>query len=178
MVLEPLTLYKLMILYMLNKVNFPLTVAQVSNFLLEKEYTTYFVFQQVMSELIESGLITSETLRNTTYLSITKNGIETAMLLSSNIPVAIIDDIDIFIAENKYDLRNEVGTTSDYYLTTNHDYMVHCLVKEGEQTLVELNMTVSTEEEAEDMCYNWRDASQSIYEHIMKSLMKPVHPHH
>ena len=36
---EPLTLYKLIILYMLNRVDFPLTNAQVGNFILEKEYT-------------------------------------------------------------------------------------------------------------------------------------------
>ena len=36
MALESITLYKLMILYMLNKVNFPLTTSQLSSFLLDK----------------------------------------------------------------------------------------------------------------------------------------------
>ena len=39
---EPLTLYKLIILYMLDKVNFPLTNSQISEFTLDKGYTTYF----------------------------------------------------------------------------------------------------------------------------------------
>ena len=64
MSLEPLTLYKLMTLYMLNKVNFPLTDAQISDFFLNKEYTTYFSFRQVISELIETNLISCETVRN------------------------------------------------------------------------------------------------------------------
>ena len=42
MIQEPETLYKLMILYMLNKVNFPLTNSQLTQFFLDKEYTTYF----------------------------------------------------------------------------------------------------------------------------------------
>ncbi len=33
---EPLTLYKLIVLYLLNKVSFPLTMAQVSDLILEK----------------------------------------------------------------------------------------------------------------------------------------------
>ena len=41
MSVDPLTLYKLMTLYMLNKVNFPLTNAQLSGFFQEKGYTTY-----------------------------------------------------------------------------------------------------------------------------------------
>ena len=43
---EPLTLYKLIVLYLLNKVSFPLTMAQVSDLILEKEYTNYLTLQQ------------------------------------------------------------------------------------------------------------------------------------
>jgi len=92
--------------------------------------------------------------------------------LSNKIPFSIIDDMDIFLYENKYELRNEVGTMSDYYKSTNMDYVVHCVIKEGESNLIELNLSVPSEEEAEIMCSNWRDASQEIYENIVKSLMK------
>ena len=40
------TLYKLMILYMLSKVNFPLSNTQLSSFMLDKQYTDYFTFQE------------------------------------------------------------------------------------------------------------------------------------
>lgn len=39
---EPFTLYKLIVLYMLEKVDFPLSNTQISDFFLEKEYTNYF----------------------------------------------------------------------------------------------------------------------------------------
>ena len=45
---EALTLYKLIVLYMLNKVNFPLTNAQISEFVLGREYTTYFTLQEAV----------------------------------------------------------------------------------------------------------------------------------
>ena len=62
MSVDPLTLYKLMTLYMLNKVNFPLTNAQLSGFFQEKGYTTYIGFQQVLTELEETQLISYETI--------------------------------------------------------------------------------------------------------------------
>ena len=37
MLQDPLTLYKLIVLYMLNRVSFPITPAQISEFILEKE---------------------------------------------------------------------------------------------------------------------------------------------
>ena len=62
---EPLTLYKLIILYMLKKVDFPLTNAQITDFMLDHEYTTYFTLQQALSELLESELIRVETISHT-----------------------------------------------------------------------------------------------------------------
>ena len=43
---EAFTLYKLIILYMLDKVDFPLTNSQISEFVLDKGYTDYFKLQQ------------------------------------------------------------------------------------------------------------------------------------
>ena len=46
------SLYKLIVLYMLKKVNFPLTNAQISDFILGQEYTSYFHLQQVLTEIL------------------------------------------------------------------------------------------------------------------------------
>ena len=56
---DPLTLYKLIVLYMLNKVNFKLSYSQISSFLLEKEYTSFMTLQEVISDLQETDLILS-----------------------------------------------------------------------------------------------------------------------
>ena len=74
---EPLTLYKLIILYMLEKVDFPLTNAQISGFVLDKGYTNYFHLQQAISELIDSNLIEAKTIRNSSYFQITEQGEQT-----------------------------------------------------------------------------------------------------
>ncbi len=173
MAVEPLTLYKLIILYMLNKVNFPLTNSQLTEFFSEKNYTNYFTLQQVINELIDSHLISHESIRNTSYYHITSEGDQTLGFFSNKIPGAIVDDMDMYLIENKYELRNEIGTIADYYSSANsNDYIVHCQVKEGKGTLIELNLSVPTKEEASAMCSHWKDASSEIYKFIMKSLMR------
>ena len=42
------TMYRVMILYMLNLVEYPLTNTQITNFVLEKEYTNYFTVQEAI----------------------------------------------------------------------------------------------------------------------------------
>ena len=172
MSLEPLTLYKLMTLYMLNKVNFPLTMNQLLDFFLSKDYTNYFTYMQVLSELEESKLVNIETVRSNSYYKINADGTETIELFVKKIPVSIIDDMDIFLVDNKYELRNEVSTLSDYYKSTNQDYVVNCKIIEGASTLIDMNLSVPSEDVAEMMCNNWRSSSQEIYSNIMKTLMK------
>ena len=65
---EPITIYKLIILYMLSQVDFPLGNTKISNFFLDKEYTTYFTIQQVLNDLLDSELIVAESTHNNTCL--------------------------------------------------------------------------------------------------------------
>ena len=57
---EPMTLYKLIILYMLDRATQPLTKAQIDDFILEKEYTNYLTLQQAIAELCEIQLISTK----------------------------------------------------------------------------------------------------------------------
>ena len=86
MLSEPLTLYKLMTLYMLKQVKFPLSGSQLSEFFLDKEYTTYFTLQQVLNELKEAHLITAQTVRNSSLYEITREGEETLSFFGKKSP--------------------------------------------------------------------------------------------
>lgn len=176
MLSEPMTLYKLMNLYMLKQVNFPLTNAQLSNFFLEREYTTYFTLQQALNELLEAGLIKMETLHNSTRYEITKEGEETLDFFGKKISPAIVEDMDEYLKENRFRMRNEVGLVADFYKSTTQDYVVHCEVREGKTVLLNIDVSVPDKDQAEIMCSHWRDRSQEIYAYIMKSLMsdKPL----
>ena len=171
MLAEPMTLYKLMNLYMLHQVNFPLTNAQLSNFFLDREYTTYFTLQQALNELLDAGLVKKETMRNSSRYEITQEGEETLEFFGKNISPAIVSDMDEYLKQNRFRMRNEVGLISDFYKSTNQDYIVHCEVREGKAVLVNLDISVPDKEQAEIMCNHWKDRSQEIYAYVMKSLM-------
>ena len=54
---ETFTLYKLIVLYMLDRVDFPLTTSQISEFNMDKGYKTYLRLQSARAELKDSGLL-------------------------------------------------------------------------------------------------------------------------
>ena len=156
---------------MLNKVNFPLTNAQLVSFLLEKEYTTYFTLQQAISELIDSDLIKISTIRNSSYYEIRENGVHTLTFFQKKISEAIRQEIDDYLIQNKYTLRNEVSVISDYFKNSDSEYVVRCRVKEKNSDLINLALTVPDKEQAIAISQNWEKKSPVIYDFIMMELM-------
>lgn len=168
---EPSTLYKLIILYMLRKVTFPLTNAQIIEFIVGKEYTDYFHVQEVINELLEAGLIEGEKIRNTSTYQSNQSGEKTLEYFSYMLSDAIKADIDEYLEENAFEMRNESCTMADYELTGTGEYAVHCYVKEGNDNLIDLTFNVTTEDEAERVCERWPSRSQDIYMYVMEKLL-------
>ena len=168
---EPFTLYKLIILYMLDKVDFPLTNAQISGFILDKGYTTYFKLQQALSELTESGFIREEATHSRTFYHLTEEGEETIHFFRNKISDAIQKDIDEFLKEKNYEMKNEVSVKSDYFPGSGMEFTVRCQVIENNQPLIDLTLTVPSEAEAETISNNWSKKNQEIYALIMQNLL-------
>ena len=171
MLQDPLTLYKLIVLYMLNRVNFPLTNAQVSDYILEKEYTNYLPLQQVINELTEARMITSQTIHNRTHLSITQDGRETLRFFQNRINHGIKEDIDTYFRENEYVLRNEVSVLADYYFRAGTgEYETHLVAKDRGVSLVDIRLSVPTETMADQICANWQKKNQELYQYLVSQL--------
>ena len=168
---DALILYKLMVLYMLNKVDFPLTNSQISEFILGRSYTNYFSLQEAISSLLENELITSRQLYNNSYYSITEEGEETLSFFGSRIQASIKEDIDAYFIAQKIHLRNENDVLVDYYQAHGDSYVVNCEIRDKRETLASLSLTVTDEEEAIAICDNLREKNEAIYESLIQNLM-------
>ena len=165
-----LTLYKLIVLYMLSRVKFPMTTAQISDFVLEREYMSFLMLQQAISELTEKGMISGETIRNRTHLSITAEGRETLSFFQNRIHYAIRQEIDTYFRENEFVLRNEVSVLGDYRKSVSGEFEAHLVAKDGEERLVDLTLSVPTEELAAAICDNWQKKNVEIYQYLVGQL--------
>lgn len=165
-----LTLYKLIILFMLDRVDFPLTTSQLSQFILDKGYTNYFSFQQALNELEEAGFIRSEMIRNTTQYHLTAEGKEALDLFDYKISSAIKDDIYSYLSAEKINLRNEVEIFATYYPAKHDEYMVQCTILERNETMLDIKLNVPSLQQATMICDTWQEKSTSIYDYLVKQL--------
>ena len=169
---EPFTIYKLTILYMLDKAGFPLTNTQISNFFLEQEYTDYFRVQEVIGDLVNADLINFESTPSNTQYTLTAAGRETLGFFKDKITDGIENDVKRFFEKNKLEFRQENFILADYYKTTNQNYDVRCQVRSDSTTVLDLTLAVTTKEQAEAICNNWKNSNEDVYAYLMDILLK------
>lgn len=167
---DALGIYKLIVLYMLDRVDFPLTKAQIGDFILDKEYTNFLTLQQVYGELIDSKFVTAQSFRNRTHLNLTDEGRQTLHYFESDISTKIKKEIDEYLTKNSIKLRNEVSIISEYYKSTSGEWEAHLVAKDKNINLIDMTISVPIEETAISICENWNKKNQELYQYIIKKL--------
>ena len=165
-----LTVYKLIILYMLDEIDTPISKAQISDFVLENGYADFLKLQQIFAEMQESGLVAAQTGVGRTFLRITDEGRESLHFFSGQLNREIKEQIDAFLKEKGATLRNEAAVTGEYYRTTGGEYEAHLCVTERRSRLIDLRMTVPDEEMARAIAEHWQECSGEIYQYLVEKL--------
>lgn len=169
---DPNTIYKMTILAMLDKVDFPLSNTQISNFFLEQDYTDYFTVQQIINELLDAKLLRFESTHNNTQYHLTALGRETLKFFDDKVTPAIKTDITAFFEKNKMEMKIENSLVADFYKSTASGFDVRCRMKEKDLSIIDLTIHVKTKEQAEAVCKNWKKQSEEIYTCLMDILIQ------
>lgn len=169
------TLYKLMTMYTLSRVDFALTNSQITNVFLDLGYTNYFNVQYTLGDLVSSRLVHEEIYPDYRYYVLTDEGRESIEALKNSLAASIRSDIDDYLRENRLEFREALATRAEYYRTTEGDYAVRCRVMEHTTALIDLTLTVPNETQAKIVSKEWKEKSQDVYAYIIHTLTQPDH---
>lgn len=171
-----MTIYKLMILYMLNKADYPMTNARISEFMLQKGYATYFNLQTALSELLDAGLIDSKSTINSSFFKLTNEGKHTLNLLSNDLGMSIKNDIKNYLSDNSKAFKKDLSATANFEKCGNGDFTVKLKLNEYNSSLLDLSLSVPSEMIAEKICNNWTKTSDELYTMIFNYLVLDKRP--
>lgn len=163
---------KILILYIIKKLNMPVGNLHIVKFIMKKGLMNYFMLQQFLDELIEDKMLAwTESIGKELY-EITLKGSETLSLFINLIPAGLKHEIDTYIKEIKRHIRQEISIKADYTPENEYEYTVACSIKEGDFTLLDLKLTVGDKKEARNICRNWEKHTQQIYLNIINAITK------
>ena len=168
---SPITVYKLIVLYMLDRTGDAIAKTTISDLLLDQSVTNnYLSVQQAISQMEESGLITSDTMGSRTMIRITKEGQETLRFFENELNPEIRRQCAEFLRRNGMEIRDEAKTSAKYYKKVTGDYEVDLTVNERDTTLCALRLDVPDESIAKTVTQNWLEKNEDIYQYLVKEL--------
>ena len=121
--------------------------------------------------MAESGLVSVDMVRDTSYYKITEEGTTTLSYFTNEISGVIKEEIHVYLEEHGVEMQNRTAVLADYYKSTAQEYAVRCQVKERGANLIDLTLAVPTEEAARSICQNWEGKCQEVYAYLMEKLL-------
>ncbi len=163
---------KLLLLYLIDRMNIPMTNSQISQFTLEENFMSYFELQHILFELVQAGYLQLKQENNLSYYSITNEGITTLEYFEKHVPVHIRDRILTYVTENQRIDHKAYDVTANYFYDHfSNEFIVKCGLYEKEKSLMELSLLVVSREQAKLICNNWKSNVNKLYGNIISELI-------
>ncbi len=163
---------KLLLLYLIDRMNTPMTNSQISQFTLEENFMSYFELQHVLFEMVQSGYLEIYQENNQSYYSITNEGITTLEYFEKHVPVHIRNRIVKFVTDNQHNEQKNFDVTANYFFDhTSNEFIVKCGLYEKEKSLMEISLLVVSRDQAKLICNNWKTNVNKIFGKIISELI-------
>ena len=169
---ETLAENKVLILYILEKANKPLTNDVLYKIVLAAVNMNYFYFQQFTLDLINVGYIYSFQKEDQTLYQITDNGKRTLDLTLDLLPGIIKLKADTNLKPILDSSEEEDSIVAEYTPLSENHYTIVCKVVENNETVFEVKTFAGSREQAKDIVDNWENNANTIYPQILNILTK------
>lgn len=164
-------LFKMMILTMLDMVDFELSAAQMGEFMIGNDYVSFFKFQSLLYEMEEDELISCKREHHNSFYSLNDNGRHTLEFFRDKLPEEMREEIAEYVRGKRWEMRETTAVRTDYTLNDHQEYAVRLQVLENNLPQIDLTLTVPDEETANTLCEKWRERNEEIYAYLMRELL-------
>jgi len=169
--------HKIMLLYLIDKMDIPLSNSQITQFALEENYMNFYSIQQYLKEMVEIDYLDSSTDNNTTRYTITGDGQKALDALADQLPIPLRTRISKYVSQNRKEVMKGFETTANHFFDHDtNEYIVKCGVYDYDTLLMELNLSVVNKEQALMICNNWKSNVGSLHAQIINILLSKEDP--
>ncbi len=170
---------KLIIMYIVDRLNIPVSNNAITRLVLETRLMNYFMFQQCFNELSEGKLLQSVAELNSqkeqkypnAYM-LSDTGKNTLQYFLNLVPQGIKKQLDKMITGSRGIIQHDSLVTADFTPESENNYSVICKIDEKGFPLIELKTAAGSKKDARTICDNWKNHSTEIYGEIIESLIK------
>ncbi|MDO4753388.1 MAG: DUF4364 family protein [Bacillota bacterium] len=164
---------KVIILYILDYFNIPITREQLTGFIAAEVVINYFDLPKYIDELIEVGHIEKTESEGNVYLIITDSGRDTVKLFINDISQTLRRTLNDAVDERRKSFSCITDIQAQYVKVDKNEYDVQLSINEGAYRLMYLQLSVLTNKDAKKICENWRNNARFMYGDLLNLLTSP-----
>lgn len=167
---ETLAENKVLILYVLNTANKPITNDVLYKLVLSAIDMNYFYFQQFILDLISVNYIVSFEKENQMLYQITDSGKRTLDLTLDLLPGIIKLKADTNLKSILETSEEDESIVAEFTPLSENHYTIICKIVENNETVFEIKTFAGSREQAKEIVDNWKENANSIYPKILDIL--------
>jgi DNA-binding PadR family transcriptional regulator len=163
---------KLVLLYLINKFDIPLSYSHISQFALDGGMMNYVQLDTYLHEMAEIGYLDKSSNDNSTHYTVTDEGVTALESFIKAIPADTKARVTKFAADNSRTGQKDFENIANYFFDKEtNEFTVKCGVYEDGMTLMEINLSVVSKDQALTISNNWKDDTSNLYEQILNLLL-------
>ena len=162
---------KVLILYILDKLNKDITNAGLFKITSSINNINYFYFQQTLTDLVDSKLVGTYTKDDETDFKITSEGKNNFALTKDVLPGIMKLKADNIFKKELYEIEEASSVSAEYTPKNEKDFTVKCKIVENNETIFEIKTFAGSADRAKRIIDNWNNNASSIYPKILNLLL-------
>lgn len=163
---------KVLILYILNLVNRPLSNDEFYKLVLSVTDMNYFYFQQFLLDLTADKYIEAYVMESMPLYRITDFGKNALSLTKDVLPGILKLKVDENFKTELDIIEEESSISADFMPKSEKEFIVTCKIVENNVTTFELKTFAGSIQTAKTICSNWKENASKIYPQVIKLLTK------
>lgn len=166
------TLNKLILLFVFDKMEGPLTVTTLTEMCCSaNDWLSYLDLQGTLDQLTMAGFAHYVDETQSRLYSITPAGRVCLADFFAMIPISIRESIAIFIKQNRTKYRRKQDYVADYHRNSDYTYTVMLKIVDAMGVQLELKFNVPTRAIAKSIHEKWPDKAELAYKTIYENLV-------
>ncbi len=169
---QGVTKSKLTILFYLRASKVDITREQLYRVMVENDVMSFFDYQACMHELEEDSFIAAVPKAFGQSYRLSVRGADVLDQFVESLPVSLRERLEHYAREHREEMLLQTQLVSGMEELPSGGYFVHLRALENNAAVMELTFRVATRDMAQRMRLNWEKESESLYAHLMSTLLK------
>ena len=162
---------KVLILYILPRISRDIKQDDLFKIITSINNINYFIFKQILTDLIDSKLVGSYTKEEEPVVRITSEGKNAYILTKDVLPGILKLQADNKFKEEFKNLAEESSVIAEFIPKNENSYTVKCKIIENNETIFEVRTFAGSRERAKKIVDNWNKNANHIYPKILDLLL-------